>query len=42
MTESEARAYTAQEPEEEKANGEQEELLAVWWEDRKNSGLLDE
>ena len=32
---------TAQEPEE-NANGEQEELLAVWWEDRKYSGLLDE
>lgn len=31
----------AQEPDEE-ANGEQEELLAVWWEDRKYSGLLDE
>ena len=32
----------AQEPEEKETNGEQEELLAVWWEDRKYSGLLDE
>jgi len=31
----------AQEPEEQ-TDGEQEELLAVWWEDRKYSGLLDE
>lgn len=42
LSESEARADPAQEPEEEKADGEQEELLAVWWEDRKYSGLLDE
>lgn len=42
MTELEARSDPAQEPEEEKADGEQEELLAVWWEDRKYSGLLDE
>ena len=41
MTETEARADPAQEPEE-KADGEQEELLAVWWEDRKDSGRLDE
>lgn len=34
--------HPAQEPEEEKADGEQEELLAVWWEDRKYSGLWDE
>lgn len=38
----EASADPAQEPEEEKTDGEQEELLAVWWEDRKYSGLLDE
>ena len=41
MTESKARVDPAQEPEE-NADGEQEELLAVWWEDRKYSGLLDE
>lgn len=33
--------HPAQEPEE-NANGEQEELLAVWWEDKRYSGLLDE
>ena len=32
----------AQEPEENEADGEQEELLAVWWEDKRYSGLLDE
>lgn len=37
MTENEARADPAQEPEE-----NTEEPLAVWFEDRKYSGLLDE
>lgn len=40
MTKTEAHADPAQEPEEN--NEEQEELLAVWFEDRKYSGLLDE
>lgn len=40
MTETEARADPAQEPEE---NTEEEpEQLAVWWEDKRYSGLLDE
>ena len=38
MTETEARADPAQEPEE----NTEEEPLAVWFEDRKYSGLLDE
>lgn len=40
MTETEARADPAQEPEE---NTEEEpEQLAVWWEDKRYSGLLDD
>ena len=39
MTETEARAVLVQEPEK---NTEEQEPLAVWFEDRKYSGLLDE
>lgn len=39
MTKTEASADPAQEP---KENTEEQEPLAVWFEDRKYSGLLDE
>ena len=44
MTETEARADPAQEPEEntEEEPEEEPEQLAVWWEDKRYSGLLDE
>ena len=42
LQEAEASSEVWEETVTEETNGEQEELLAVWWEDRKYSGLLDE